>query len=216
MTANHFELTVSVAQLWLSAALWTAARQAPLPMGFSRQEYWSELPVIPFCRGLSRPRDGAQVPHTAGWVFSVSATREAPEANAGLVYHTPVTGQWGSSFVLVQQVSILNLWVVIQIYTCDKMSQNYIRRHYYYSASPPPNECMQKLVKPKQAVLSNLVVLCQYQLPALGVSLVVQWLRLHAFNAEGMGTILGWGTEIPHAAVQPKKKKQTHKTSCFW
>ena len=23
---------------------WTAARQAPLPMGFSRQEYWSGLP----------------------------------------------------------------------------------------------------------------------------------------------------------------------------
>ena len=26
-------------------ALWTAARQAPLSMGFSRQEHWSELPV---------------------------------------------------------------------------------------------------------------------------------------------------------------------------
>ena len=24
--------------------LWTAARQAPLSMGFSRQEYWSKLP----------------------------------------------------------------------------------------------------------------------------------------------------------------------------
>ena len=25
--------------------LWTIAYQAPLPMGFSRQEYWSELPI---------------------------------------------------------------------------------------------------------------------------------------------------------------------------
>ena len=25
------------------ATLWTVARQAPLPMGFSRQEYWSGL-----------------------------------------------------------------------------------------------------------------------------------------------------------------------------
>ena len=25
---------------------WTVAHQAPLPMGFSRQEYWSELPFI--------------------------------------------------------------------------------------------------------------------------------------------------------------------------
>ena len=28
----------------LCAILWTAARQAPLSMGFSRQEYWSGLP----------------------------------------------------------------------------------------------------------------------------------------------------------------------------
>ena len=26
------------------ATPWTTARQAPLPMGFSRQEYWSGLP----------------------------------------------------------------------------------------------------------------------------------------------------------------------------
>ena len=26
---------------------WTAAHQAPLPMGFSRQEYWSGLPCPP-------------------------------------------------------------------------------------------------------------------------------------------------------------------------
>ena len=30
-----------------SATLWTVARQAPLSMGFSRQEYWSELPGPP-------------------------------------------------------------------------------------------------------------------------------------------------------------------------
>ena len=26
---------------------WTVTRQAPLPMGFSRQEYWSRLPFLP-------------------------------------------------------------------------------------------------------------------------------------------------------------------------
>ena len=30
---------------WLFATPWTAAYQATLPMGFSRQEYWSELPL---------------------------------------------------------------------------------------------------------------------------------------------------------------------------
>ena len=30
---------------------WTAAHQVPLPMGFSRQEYWSGLPLpTPNCR----------------------------------------------------------------------------------------------------------------------------------------------------------------------
>ena len=31
----------------LFATLWTVACQAPLSMGFSRQEYWSELPCPP-------------------------------------------------------------------------------------------------------------------------------------------------------------------------
>ena len=30
-----------------SATPWTAARQAPLSMGFSRQDYWSGLPFPP-------------------------------------------------------------------------------------------------------------------------------------------------------------------------
>ena len=29
------------------ATPWTVAQQAPLSMGFSRQEYWSELPFSP-------------------------------------------------------------------------------------------------------------------------------------------------------------------------
>ena len=33
--------------VWLCATLWTAARQAPLSMGFSRQGYWSGLPCPP-------------------------------------------------------------------------------------------------------------------------------------------------------------------------
>ena len=33
-----------LSRLWLYATLWTIARQAPLSMEFSRQEYWSGLP----------------------------------------------------------------------------------------------------------------------------------------------------------------------------
>ena len=33
--------------VWLYATIWTVAHQAPLSMGLSRQEYWSELPFPP-------------------------------------------------------------------------------------------------------------------------------------------------------------------------
>ena len=40
-----------------------------------------------------------------------------------------------------------------------------------------------------------------------GVSLAVQWLRLHTSNARDAGSNTGGGTKIPHA-VWPKKKKK--------
>ena len=35
----------SFSHVWLLATPWTAAHQVPLPMGFSRQEYWSGVPL---------------------------------------------------------------------------------------------------------------------------------------------------------------------------
>ena len=35
----------SLSTVWLFATPWTAAHQAPLSMGFSRQEYWSGVPL---------------------------------------------------------------------------------------------------------------------------------------------------------------------------
>ena len=35
----------SLSSVWLLATPWTAAYQAPLSMGFSRQEYWSGVPL---------------------------------------------------------------------------------------------------------------------------------------------------------------------------
>ena len=48
----------------------------------------------------------------------------------------------------------------------------------------------------------------------MGTSLVVHWLRLHASNAGGMGSIPGGGTKIPHAMWhgQKEKKKGLNKT----
>ena len=44
----------------------------------------------------------------------------------------------------------------------------------------------------------------------LRTSLVVQWLRFHASNAAGAGSIPGWGTKIPPTVwcIQKRKKKR--------
>ena len=44
-----------------------------------------------------------------------------------------------------------------------------------------------------------------------GTSLVVQWLRLHASNAGGMGSIPGQGTKIPQAMQCGQKIKERKK-----
>ena len=44
----------SLSRVRLFATLWTVARQAPLSMGFSRQEYWHGLP-FPSPGDLSNP-----------------------------------------------------------------------------------------------------------------------------------------------------------------
>ena len=44
---NHMHAMLSrFSHVLLCATLWTAAHQAPLSMGFSRQEYWSGLPFL--------------------------------------------------------------------------------------------------------------------------------------------------------------------------
>ena len=53
---------------------WTVAHQAPLSMGFSRQEYWNGLSFI-FSKGSSWPRDWTWVSCTAGRFFIVWATK---------------------------------------------------------------------------------------------------------------------------------------------
>ena len=43
----RFVCAQSFSRVWLLTTLWTVAHQAPLAMGFSRQEHWSGLPFPP-------------------------------------------------------------------------------------------------------------------------------------------------------------------------
>ena len=81
--AQHFSwctllrLVQSVCRVQLFVTPWTAARQAPLSVGFSRQEYWSGLPCLP-PGDLPNPGVKPGFSHIAGRFFTMWTTREAP------------------------------------------------------------------------------------------------------------------------------------------
>ena len=69
----------SLSPVQLFATPWIVASQAPLPMEFSRQVYWSELP---FATPGDLPDPGIELeslvsPALAGGFFTTSATLEA-------------------------------------------------------------------------------------------------------------------------------------------
>ena len=47
LISRKYMHTCVLGHVWVFATPWTVARQAPLLMGFSRQEYWSRLPCSP-------------------------------------------------------------------------------------------------------------------------------------------------------------------------
>ena len=65
---------LSRVQLWMIQ--WTVARQAPLSMGYSSQEYWSGLPSTP-PRHLPNPGMEPDFPALAGGFFTIE-----PPANS--------------------------------------------------------------------------------------------------------------------------------------
>ena len=60
---------LSLSHVWLSVTPWTVAHQAPLFMGFSRQEYWSGLSFSP-PGYLSNPGIKPRSPSLAGGIFT--------------------------------------------------------------------------------------------------------------------------------------------------
>ena len=81
---------VSLSRVGLFATPWKVAYQAPLSMGFSRQEYWSGLPFP-----SPQPRGRTQVSCIADRCFTIWATREAPmNSGAAAHSHTSFPVQW--------------------------------------------------------------------------------------------------------------------------
>ena len=55
-----------------------------------------------------------------------------------------------------------------------------------------------------------------FKILVVGTSLAVQWLRLQASTAGGMGSISGLGIKIPHAAGCSQKKKKFFFWLCIY
>ena len=77
---DHYVCMLScVSHVQLFLILWTVAHQAPLSMGFSRQEYWSGLPCPP-PGDLLNPEikpTSLESPALAGRFFTISTTCKA-------------------------------------------------------------------------------------------------------------------------------------------
>ena len=61
-------------RVWLCVTPWIVAHQAPLSVGFSRQEHWSGLPCLP-PGDLPHPEAEPRSPALAGGFLTIWATR---------------------------------------------------------------------------------------------------------------------------------------------
>ena len=93
---------------YILQTLRTVAPQAPPSMGFSRQEYWSELPFPSFSRGSSRPRNWTCISCIAGRFF----TTEPPGKRLEWIVCRKTNCQRCFQLSLTK---ILNIWQKIKL-----------------------------------------------------------------------------------------------------
>ena len=98
--------------VWLFATLWTIACQAPLSVGFSKQEYWSGLPCLP---PGALPYTGIKPasPALAGGFFTTSATWEARSPHESLSFP-----RWYSPSCFLRAIKAQQLWETLA-HTCE-------------------------------------------------------------------------------------------------
>ena len=116
--------------VWLCATLWTVACQAPLSMGFCRQEYWNGLPCPP---PGDRPDPRIEPmslmsPALVGGFFTTTSTWEALvswSAQVNILFHKMVQRhQWINNesksdfrICMILEMTIINVVWIIHEYT---------------------------------------------------------------------------------------------------
>ena len=107
---NHMHVWVlsHYSCVWLLVTPWTVAHQAPLSMGFSRQEYWSELPFSS-SRGSCWTRDGTIISCDScivGGFFPHWDTREILSSHIIPLSHFPLLGHFAIRLLALQGQSL--------------------------------------------------------------------------------------------------------------
>ena len=105
----------SLSHVWLFPTPWTAAHQAPLSMGFTRQEYWSRVPLPSAGDMGSIPSQGAKILQATwhgkrrDWFKAKTYSVLCPDTRAGLYLECPDGAQaqgrceWGRTWVGIQR-----------------------------------------------------------------------------------------------------------------
>ena len=91
--------------VWLFVTLWAIAHQAPLSMGFSREECWSELP-LPSTGDLPNPGIKVASPKLEGRFFTTE-----PPGNTSVVFYLKIVSllaapfhQWVENIIFINQM----------------------------------------------------------------------------------------------------------------
>ena len=112
LTCATIDVSV-LSHVWFFLTLWTVARQAPLCMRFSRQEYWSGLPFptpgdLPY---LKMEPKSLISPALAGRFFMTSTTWEACYNRYDLWKHC---AKWKKS--VTKRPHVINIWLSLYKY----------------------------------------------------------------------------------------------------
>ena len=103
----------SLIRIWLFVTPWTVAHQAPLSMGFSRQEYWTGLPFpSPGNRNKIHNKynmfeSSENHPPQPRSVEKLSSTKPVPVAKTGwwqLVQVSDLLNEWLKRLVILKQL----------------------------------------------------------------------------------------------------------------
>ena len=124
----------SLSRAWLLETPWTAAHQAPLSMGFSRQEYWSGVPLpslMPYRSFIVLYSTGLYFHHQShpqlGTVFTLALSLHS----FWLFLHSSPVAYWACTDLGSSSFSVISFCFIILFITFSKQE--------YWSGLPFPS-----------------------------------------------------------------------------